>query len=243
VTETPDAAGGPLPGVFVAFEGGDGAGKSTQARALAEALRASGREVVLTREPGGTSAAEAIRDVVLDPAHTGLDPRAEALLFAASRGEHVARLVRPALQRGAVVITDRYLDSSIAYQGVARGLGLEVVEELNLWATRDLLPDLTVVLDVDAGHGLARVTDPNRLEDEPESFHAVVVQAFRDLAARDPQRYLVIPASGDRDAIAAQVLARVEQLLDRAPTAQTDPVAVSSAAAPPHDQSEPGAAT
>ena len=212
---TPDAAApdAALPGVFVAFEGGDGAGKSTQARALAQALEAAGREVVLTREPGGTPAAEAIRDVVLDPRHTGLDPRAEALLFAASRGEHVARLVRPALERGAVVITDRYLDSSIAYQGIARGLGADVVEELSLWATRGLLPHLTVVLDVDAGHGLARVTDPNRLEHEPESFHAVVVQAFRDLAARDPQRYLVIPASGDRDAIAAQVLERVSSLL------------------------------
>jgi len=238
VTSSPETAAA-RPGVFVAFEGGDGAGKSTQARALAEALEARGVEVVLTREPGGTPAAEAIRDVVLDPQHTGLDPRAEALLFAASRGEHVARLVRPALERGAVVVTDRYLDSSIAYQGVARGLGLEVVEELSLWATRNLLPDLTVVLDVDAGHGLARVTDPNRLENEPETFHAVVVQAFRDLAARAPERYLVIPASGDRDEIAAQVLARVEALL-----AQTDRVGVIAGGKPPHDQSErPGGAS
>ncbi|MGD9957670.1 MAG: dTMP kinase [Candidatus Nanopelagicales bacterium] len=213
---TTDPTSAALPGVFVAFEGGDGAGKSTQARLLADALTAQGREVVLTREPGGTPAAEAIRDVVLTPQYAGLDPRAEALLFAASRGEHVARLVRPALQRGAVVITDRYLDSSIAYQGVARGLGLEVVEELNLWATRHLLPDLTVVLDVEAGAGLDRVTDPNRLEDEPESFHSVVVQAFRDLAARDPQRYVVIPANGDRAEIAAAVLQRVDALLAQA---------------------------
>ncbi len=202
-----------LPGLFVAFEGGDGAGKSTQARMLADALTTAGREVVLTREPGGTPAAEAIRDVVLTPQYAGLDARAEALLFAASRGEHVARLVRPALERGAVVITDRYLDSSIAYQGIARGLGLEVVEELNLWATRHLLPDLTVVLDVEAGTGLDRVTDPNRLEDEPTSFHAVVVQAFRDLAAREPGRYLVLPASGTRDEIADAVLARVPAAL------------------------------
>ena len=213
---TTDPTSAALPGVFVAFEGGDGAGKSTQARLLADALTAQGREVVLTREPGGTPAAEAIRDVVLTPQYAGLDPRAEALLFAASRGEHVARLVRPALQRGAVVITDRYLDSSIAYQGVARGLGLEVVEELNLWATRHLLPDLTVVLDVEAGAGLDRVTDPNRLEDEPESFHSVVVQAFRDLAVRDPQRYVVIPANGDRAEIAAAVLQRVDALLAQA---------------------------
>lgn len=224
------------PGLFVAFEGGDGAGKSTQARALADSLTAAGLEVVLTREPGGTPAAEAIRDVVLTPQYAGLDPRAEALLFAASRGEHVARLVRPALERGAVVITDRYLDSSIAYQGVARGLGLEVVEELNLWATRHLLPDLTVVLDVEAGAGLDRVTDPNRLEDEPTSFHAVVVQAFRDLAAREPGRYLVLPASGSREEIAAAILDRVRTLL-----ADTDPSVVSGAGKQRIDQAEQGA--
>ncbi|MBI1376636.1 MAG: dTMP kinase [Frankiales bacterium] len=201
------------PGVLVAFEGGDGAGKSTQARLLADALRAAGHEVVLTREPGGTPAAEAMRHVVLTPEHEGLDSRAEALLYAASRAEHVARLVRPALERGAVVVTDRYLDSSVAYQGVARGLGRDVVAELNLWATGGLLPDLTVVLDVEAGAGLARVADPNRLEGEPESFHAVAVQAFRDLAAADPGRYLVVPASGGREEIAAAVLARVEKLL------------------------------
>ncbi len=225
-----------LPGVFVAFEGGDGAGKSTQARLLAAALTAQGLEVVLTREPGGTPAAEAIRDVVLTPQYAGLDPRAEALLFAASRGEHVARLVRPALERGAVVITDRYLDSSIAYQGVARGLGADVVEELSLWATRHLLPDLTVVLDVEAGAGLGRVTDPNRLEDEPTSFHAVVVQAFRDLAARAPERYVVIPASGDRADIAAAIKQRVDVLL-----ARTDQTVVSGTGKPRFDQGEQGA--
>ena len=160
-------------GLFVAFEGGDGAGKSTQARALAAALEARGHEVVLTREPGGTPAAEAMRHVVLTPEYAGLDPRAEALLYAASRAEHVARLVLPALQRGAVVITDRYIDSSIAYQGVGRGLGPDVVGEINLWATRSLLPDLTVLLDVEAGAGLARLsTEPDRLESEPEEFHA-----------------------------------------------------------------------
>jgi dTMP kinase len=201
-------------GLFVAFEGGDGAGKSTQARALAESLRALGHEVVLTREPGGTPAAEAIRHVVLTPEFAGLDDRAEALLYAASRAEHVARLVRPALERGAVVITDRYIDSSIAYQGVGRGLGPDVVGEINLWATRSLLPDLTVLLDVDAGAGLARIsTSPDRLEAEPEEFHASVVAAFDALAAGDPDRYLVLSASGDLDEIAAAILARVESLL------------------------------
>lgn len=201
-------------GLFVAFEGGDGAGKSTQARALAAHLEARGLEVVLTREPGGTPAAEAIRQVVLTPDFAGLDPRAEALLYAASRAEHVARLVRPALERGAVVITDRYMDSSIAYQGVGRGLGPDVVGEINLWATRSLVPDLTVLLDVEAGAGLARLsTEPDRLESEPESFHAVVVEAFRALAAGDPERYLVLPAHDDLGAISARVRDRVDALL------------------------------
>ena len=202
------------PGLFVAFEGGDGAGKSTQARALATALQERGLEVVLTREPGGTPAAEAIREVVLTPDYAGLDDRAEALLYAASRAEHVARLVRPALERGAVVITDRYIDSSIAYQGVGRGLGPDVVGEINLWATRSLLPDLTVLLDVDAGAGLARLsTAPDRLESEPEEFHATVVEAYRALAAGDPDRYLVLPAHSDLDELAAAILARVDSLL------------------------------
>jgi dTMP kinase len=201
-------------GLFVAFEGGDGAGKSTQARALAEALLEAGHEVVLTREPGGTPAAEAIRHVVLTPEFAGLDSRAEALLYAASRAEHVARLVRPALERGAVVITDRYIDSSVAYQGVGRGLGPDVVGEINLWATRSLLPDLTVLLDVEAGAGLARIdTEPDRLESEPEAFHRSVVAAFRVLADGDPDRYLVLSAAADRHEIAAAVHARVDVLL------------------------------
>ena len=201
-------------GLFVAFEGGDGAGKSTQARALADSLRAAGHEVVLTREPGGTPAAEAIRHVVLTPDYSGLDERSETLLYAASRAEHVARLVRPALERGAVVITDRYIDSSIAYQGVGRGLGPDVVGEINLWATRGLLPDLTVLLDVDAGAGLARISSaPDRLEAEPEEFHASVVEAFRALAAGDPDRYLVLPAHGELRAIADRIAARVDLLL------------------------------
>jgi dTMP kinase len=196
-------------GLFIALEGGDGAGKSTQARLLADALTEAGFDVVLTREPGGTPAAEAIRAIVLSPEYAGLDPRAEALLFAAARSEHVHRLIRPALERGAIVITDRYVDSSIAYQGVARGLGVDVIAEINLWATQDTLPDLTVLLDVDASTGLDRVTDPNRLEDEPAEFHHAVVEAFRTRAAADQDRYLVIPASNAPEAIAAQILDRV----------------------------------
>ncbi len=206
----------PRPGLFIALEGGDGAGKSTQSRLLADALTDAGHEVVLTREPGGTPAAEAIRAIVLSPEFAGLGARAEALLFAAARGEHVHRLIRPALERGAVVITDRFVDSSIAYQGVARGLGVDVISEINLWATQGLLPDLTVLLDVEASAGLDRATDPNRLEDEPESFHHAVVEAFRQRASADPDHYLVIPASNPVDVIAAQILDRVLTQLAKA---------------------------
>ena len=199
-------------GTFIAFEGGERAGKSTQAKLLAEHLRAAGREVLLTREPGGTPAAEVIRDVVLNPMYDGLDARAEALLFAASRGEHVARLVRPALDRGDVVITDRYLDSSIAYQGVARGLGRDVVEGLSLWATHGLVPDLTVVLDVDPDRGVGRVRNPDRLEAESIDFHHTVRKAFLGLAARSPHRYLVLDAQRDRHALAREIAERVGQL-------------------------------
>ena len=196
-------------GLFIALEGGDGAGKSTQSRLLADALTNAGHEVILTREPGGTPAAEAIRAIVLSPEFEGLDARAEALLFAAARSEHVHRLIRPALERGAIVITDRFVDSSIAYQGVARNLGVDVIAEINLWATQHLLPDLTVLLDVEATAGLDRATDPNRLENEPASFHHAVVEAFRQRAALDRDHYLVLPASNPIDVIAAQILDRV----------------------------------
>jgi dTMP kinase len=200
-------------GIFIAFEGGEGGGKSTQAGLLAEALLADGREVVRTREPGGTPAAEAIRAVLLDPANEGLDARAEALLFAAARGEHVARVIRPALDRGAVVITDRYVDSSLAYQGVARELRVERVFELSMWATGGLLPDLTFVLDIDPAVGLARATHPNRLEAESLEWHRMVRGAFLDLAGRDPQRYVVLDATRPVDELCAAILAAVDTLL------------------------------
>lgn len=196
-------------GFFIVFEGGDGGGKSTQEARLAESLIALGHEVVRTREPGGTPAAEAIRAVVLDPAFTGLDDRAEALLYAAARADHAARVIRPALERGAVVISDRYIDSSVAYQGYARGLGADVVRDLSLWATSGLEPDLVVVLDVDPSVGLARVGKPDRLEAEPVAFHRQVRDAFVDIARRDPARYLVVDASLSIDAIADLVRDRV----------------------------------
>ena len=197
-------------GRFIAFEGGEGAGKSTQVAALAAHLREQGREVVVTREPGGAPAAEAIREILLDHRFAGLSARAETLLFAAARAEHVERTIRPGLERGAVVITDRYLDSSIAYQGISRALGIDVVEEISLWATESLLPDLTIVLDVAPSVGLGRAGKPDRMEAEPLDFHLRVRQGFLDLAARQPERYLVIAADAERDDIARRVAAAVD---------------------------------
>jgi dTMP kinase len=213
--ELPTPAAPEHGGLLVAFEGGERAGKSTQARELGTRLAERGVPHVITREPGGNPAAEAMREVVLHPRYAGLDARSEALLFAAARGEHVRAVVMPALQRGEVVVTDRYLDSSIAYQGVGRGLGRDVVEGLSLWATGGLVPDLTVVLDVDEGTGLGRVSDPDRLEAESVQFHATVRRAFLGLAARAPHRYLVIDATDEVEQIAEQVHARVAELLAR----------------------------
>jgi dTMP kinase len=200
-------------GVFVAFEGGEGAGKSTQAQRLAAHLTAAGLEVLRTREPGGTPAAEAVRAILLDPSHEGLDDRAEALLFAAARGDHVARVIRPALERGTHVVTDRYLDSSVAYQGVGRGLGVDTVERLSLWATRNLVPDLTVLLDVDPAVGLSRLTEHDRLEREPLAWHRAVRDGFRTLADRAPHRYLVLDATRPVDDLADEVAAAVDARL------------------------------
>lgn len=198
---------------FIVFEGGEGAGKSTQSKALADYLRARGHNVLCTREPGGTPAAEAIRAVLLDPANAGLDDRAEALLFAAARGDHAARVIKPGLERGDIVISDRYLDSSVAYQGVARGLGAERVAELSLWATGGLVPDLTIVLDVDPALGLARVVGPDRLESEPIEWHARVRQAFLDIATEHPDRYFVLDGSRPAEDLAVEIAVAVSALV------------------------------
>lgn len=208
------------PGFFVTFEGGEGAGKSTQERLLADALAARGLDVVRTREPGGTPAAEAIRGVVLSPEHAGLDARAEALLYAAARGEHVAHVVRPALARGAVVVCDRYLDSSVAYQGYGRDLGPQRVRDLSLWATGGLVPDLSVLLDVDPRRGLARFAQRDRLEAEPVEFHDRVRAGFLQIAAAEPGRYVVLDADRPAADLAQIVLAAV---LDRLATSGRTP--------------------
>ncbi|MFG2047573.1 dTMP kinase [Micromonospora sp. NPDC048935] len=205
-------------GLFVVFEGGEGAGKSTQLAALADRLRDQGREVVVTREPGATAVGQRIRSMVLDTAgDEAPSPRAEALLYAADRAHHVATVVRPALVRGGVVISDRYVDSSLAYQGAGRTLPVDEVSWLSSWATGGLKPDLVVLLDVEPHTGLSRVASRNtgtdRLEAESIAFHERVRYAFLDLAAADPKRYLVLDASRPADQITGQVVRRVEEML------------------------------
>jgi dTMP kinase len=200
-----------MTGFFIAFEGGDGAGKSTQVNLLAAALQGK-REVVVTREPGGSDVAEHIREVLLNPNHR-IDGMTEALLFAAARADHVSKVIRPALEQNRVVICDRFVDSSIAYQGVARKLGIEMVRELNQIATNDLMPDLTIVLDVPTDAGLARAQEPNRMENEGADFHEIVKDAFIELAKQEPARYLVVAANQSREAIAEIILQEVSERL------------------------------
>jgi len=200
-------------GVFVALEGGEGVGKSTQARLLGEWLTADGFEVVLTREPGDTEVGAALRRIVLDPATGALSPRTEALLYAADKAEHVDRVVGPALDRGAVVVTDRYVDSTLAYQGAGRDLTVGEVEPLARWATGDLRPHLTVLLDLPAAEGLARVVGRDRIEAEPVEFHERVRSSFRALADADPEHYLVVEGDARPDEVAGRVRARVQPLL------------------------------
>ncbi|MCW2543921.1 MAG: tmk, partial [Frankiales bacterium] len=197
-------------GVFVVFEGGEGAGKSTQVSLLAALLEREGAEVVVTREPGATAVGAKIRALLLDPS-TSLSPRAEAMLYAADRAQHVATVVRPALDRGAAVISDRYVDSSLAYQGAGRALPAAEVAELSRWATQGLVPHLTVLLDIDPAVGLSRATgSPDRIEQESLAFHRAVRAGFLLLADADPDRYLVLSATTPpqqvHEAVAAAVL-------------------------------------
>ncbi|MGN8551301.1 UNVERIFIED_CONTAM: dTMP kinase [Microbacterium sp. SLM126] len=203
-------------GLFITLEGGDGAGKTTQAALLEEWLTDAGRRVVRTREPGGTEVGRLIRDIVLH--HRGeVAARAEALLYAADRAHHVETVVRPALERGEVVIQDRYLDSSVAYQGAGRVLGTDEVRRLSLWATGDLLPDLTVLLDLDPSIARGRLDADDkpfdRLEAERESFHVQVREEFLALAAAEPARFLVLDATRPPEELSAAVRRRVEALL------------------------------
>ncbi|MFF8942601.1 dTMP kinase [Streptomyces sp. NPDC014864] len=201
-------------GFFIALEGGDGAGKSTQAEALAEWIRSKGHEVVLTREPGATPVGKRLRSILLDVSSQGLSHRAEALLYAADRAEHVDTVVRPALERGAVVISDRYIDSSVAYQGAGRDLSPTEIARISRWATNGLVPHLTVLLDVSPETARERFTEaPDRLESEPAEFHARVRAGFLTLAAADPGRYLVVDAGQEPEAVTTVVRHRLDQML------------------------------
>jgi dTMP kinase len=205
-------------GAFVVFEGGDGVGKSTQVELLVRRLAASGHEVVTTYEPGATRLGALLRGVLLhghadDPASNGPHARTEALLYAADKAEHLHQVVRPALARGAVVVCDRYVDSMVAYQGAGRVLDPAEVERIARWATDDLRPDLTVLLDLAPQEGLGGLRDPDRLESAGLDFHDRARAFFLALAERDPDRYLVLPARRSRSELAEAVGARVEQVL------------------------------
>ena len=207
-----------MAGLFVTFEGGDGSGKTTQAGLLESWLTEQGRGVVRTREPGGTDLGLELREIVLHR-RGHIAPRAEALLYAADRAQHVETLVRPALDRGDVVVQDRYIDSSVAYQGAGRVLGGDEVRDLSRWAVEGLAPDLTVLLDLDEAAARSRLdasrTTYDRLEAEAQDFHARVRAAFLAIAEAEPERVLVVDATQPVDAIAASVRARVETLLAR----------------------------
>lgn len=204
-------------GVFITVEGGDGAGKTTQASLLERWLISEGRTVLRTHEPGGTQVGDSIREIVLH--HRGdIAPRAEALLYAADRAHHVETVVQPALNRGEVVIQDRYIDSSVAYQGVGRELDADQIRDLSMWATDNLLPDLTILLDLDASQTRVRLdgsrTRFDRLEAEAEEFHGRVREAYLELAAADPDRFLVLDATEPIETLAAAIRTRVSALIN-----------------------------
>lgn len=208
-------------GRFIVFEGGDGAGKSTQAALLADALRKSGHQVLQTREPGGTEIGEKLRSLVLDHGQGTVDARTEALMYAAARAAHVEQVIRPALESGTMVICDRFVDSSLAYQGVGRALGEEPVRSINDFATGGLRPDLTVLLDVTPSSGRSRRTvgadgqpvAEDRLESEPDEFHSRIREAFLGFAQREPANYLVLDAASSIQELAEAISTALQLLL------------------------------
>jgi dTMP kinase len=205
-------------GLFITFEGGDGSGKSTQAELLSDWLAANGHTVVRSREPGGTELGLELREIVLHR-RGHIAPRAEALIYAADRAHNIATKVRPAIERGEIVIQDRYLDSSVAYQGAGRVLDAAEVRDLSLWATEGFVPDLTILLDLDETIGRERLDDArtryDRLEAEKDDFHARVRASYLELAAAEPDRFLVLSATDSIESLAAAIRARVQSLLER----------------------------
>lgn len=202
-------------GLFVTFEGPEGSGKTTQIQLLADALRQRGLDVLTTREPGGTRIGNAIRALLLDSAHTEMDPRAEALLFNAARAQIVGEVIRPALAEGKVVVCDRYADSTLAYQGYGHGQSIDALRRLGDFATGGLVPDLTVYLDIEVEEGLRRKQSQdadaewNRMEEKALAFHQAVRTGYHRLAAAEPARWLVVDATQPVDTVHATILARV----------------------------------
>jgi dTMP kinase len=205
-----------VPGLFITLEGGDGAGKTTQSKLLVNWLEEAGHTVVITREPGGSDLGLELREIVLHR-RGDMDPRAEALIYAADRAHHIATVVRPALERGDIVVQDRYIDSSEAYQGAGRVLGADEVRDLSLWATQGLLPDVTVLLDLNPADGRKRLnsarTRYDRLEAEKQDFHTRVRDAFLERAAKEPDRILVVDAACDMNEIATTIRERIQNHL------------------------------
>lgn len=210
-------------GVFITFEGGEGCGKSTQQRLLARRLEAAGLTVRSLREPGGTIVGEAVRTVLLDPEHTGLDATAEVLLYEAARAQLVAEVIEPALAAGEVVLCDRFFDSSTAYQGHARGLPLDQIKTLNRVATGGLVPDRTLLLDIDAALGVERATcegGADRLECEDIAFHERVRHGFLTVAAENPERFRVIDAQGEVEVVATRIADALRDLIPEVDASQ-----------------------
>lgn len=206
-----------MKGLFITFEGIEGCGKSTQVQKLKEHLEAHGHRVDLTREPGGTPIGEAIRKILLEPANTAMTATTELLLYQAARAQHVAERIRPALEQGTIVLCDRFVDSTTAYQGAGRGLPLHEIERLHGLATANLAPDLTIVLDLPAEEGLKRAMNArefDRIEREAIDFHREVRQAFLRIAESDPQRVKTIDGLLPIEEVAGQIAALVEPLLD-----------------------------
>ena len=204
--------------MFITFEGGEGSGKTTCIKRIVEILEKEGNSVVLTREPGGTPISEEIRNVILDKKNTDMDPRTEALLYAAARRQHIVQKILPSLKEGKIVISDRFLDSSLAYQGGARGLGIEEIYRVNQYATEGLEPDITFFFDIDPEEGLRRIAsnagrEVNRLDVEKLAFHQTVRGAFQELAKRFPKRFVVIDASQKPDDVFNAVLKEIHQII------------------------------
>lgn len=206
--------------LFITLEGPEGSGKTSAINKVKEILESEGHKIVMTREPGGTNISEQIREVILNKENTSMDPRTEALLYAASRRQHLVEKIWPSVKEGKIVICDRYLDSSLAYQGFARNLGVEDILRINMYATENTFPDLTLLFDLDPEIGLGRINadknrEVNRLDLEKLSFHKAVREGYLKLAKMYPERFVIIDASKSKEEVVAQTLKAIEERLQK----------------------------